>query len=118
MAAITSRSIWCRATARPPPRARRGIGVGPGNARGTPSSGCGSRSTPRGRCVCTYAGRADPASNRRLGDTQMAPAVATPKVYVTYPAMRYHKTLAPEGVEVKGAAQEPGGDGWVDTPAK
>ena len=40
------------------------------------------------------------------------------KTYQRYPAMRYHKTLAPEGKEVKTAeAAAALGDGWVRTPA-
>lgn len=31
--------------------------------------------------------------------------------------MAYHKTLASEGKLIRSAAEEPKGDGWVDTPA-
>ena len=40
------------------------------------------------------------------------------RTYQRYPAMRYHKTLAPDGKEVKNAAQAAElGEGWVRTPA-
>lgn len=40
------------------------------------------------------------------------------RVYQRYPAMRYHKTKAPDGVEVKNAQQAADlGEGWVRTPA-
>lgn len=40
------------------------------------------------------------------------------KIYQRYPAIRYHKTLAPEGREVKNAAAAAElGEGWVRTPA-
>src|SRR3990167_6581220 len=38
-------------------------------------------------------------------------------IYVEYPAIRYHKTLAPDGITVANASQEPDGEGWVTTPA-
>lgn len=43
-------------------------------------------------------------------------------VFTKYPTMRYHKDVAPEGIEVRNAEQEaklaPADQGWVDTPAK
>jgi len=45
-------------------------------------------------------------------------APAKPKVFRKYPCVRYHKDLAPEGVEILNAAKEAElGDGWVDSPA-
>ena len=40
------------------------------------------------------------------------------RTYQRFPAMRYHKTLAPDGQEVKNAAKAAElGEGWVRTPA-